>query len=43
MTRVCEVCGQVEAQVDENLHAAMEESFHLYLCEPCITDLRWQE
>lgn len=42
MTRVCEICGQMEAQMDENV-TAFEESFHLYVCEPCIIDLRWQE
>lgn len=42
MTRVCEICGQLEAQMEESVEL-MEDSFHLYVCEPCITDLRWQE
>ena len=42
MTRICEVCGGIEAKEGEIIDG-VEAFFHLYLCEPCITDLRWEE
>ncbi|WP_281269273.1 hypothetical protein [Ammoniphilus oxalaticus] len=43
MSKICEVCGQLESPPDEEQADHLENSYHLYVCEPCIGDMKWQE